>query len=117
MLPKELSEKIPKGSRLVWRNPKVSEAYIDTTQELTESTRDFVSYHYIVIEPAWTAPDWMPKGWWLAMDQSGEWYLYEEEPTFESNYWVANSNWYRIVSWIVWTPPAVDGAEDSLRQI
>lgn len=115
MLPKELSDRLTTGSRLVFRKPRACDPYIDQEACIFAAPQDFEQCLYIVIEPAWTAPDWMPRGWWLAMDADGEWWLYPKEPTYGGEAWYAPDG--ERLKHFNWTPPIVDGAEDSLRQI
>lgn len=120
LLPKELSREIPRGSRLVWRQITEDCKFISAAGPQVCRASSGQEYR-IIIEPAWQAPDWMPKGWWLAMDADGEWCLYEHKPEFhDGEYWwheERRSKRVYVSEHFNWTPPTVDGAEDSLRQI
>lgn len=67
--------------------------------------------------PDFVRPDWMPKGWWLAQETSGDWYIYSDKPTFNGYMWNGADRFALIPNCLNWTPPVVDSPVNSLHYL
>lgn len=63
-------------------------------------------------------PDFLPRGWWLAMDDGEDWFIFNEKPIYRNGRWIPIIGSCEIVSKLLnWTPPVVSSPETSLMLI
>lgn len=69
--------------------------------------------NYLVVRPIYQFPDFIPDGWWIAMDSGGRWYAYEREPSVQDTLWGPEGEIALDLTDLNWTPPEVSDWKSS----
>lgn len=68
----------------------------------------------------YAAKEWMPKGWWLAQDNSGVWYIYSQKPRYEGYAWSCcndTTEYHKVPDWLQWDAPVFENPYHSIMLI
>lgn len=79
-----------------------------------------IGFPCLIVKKDWVWPDWLKAGW-IAMDEDGEWYAYNETPRLRESTWHpvlsrgAADMTYLGVDLLRFDPPKCDDWKKSLR--
>lgn len=118
----ELEIDVPEGYEVVrYGLPKEGEVYLAACRKkpkITKAFRDYEVANKIILQPIWEWPAWL-KAPWIAMDEDGMWWGYQEEPQVVKDSWESRLNWYFNLNaeWATdFTPPPYTDWTKSLRK-
>lgn len=107
-------EGIPEGYEPVrWSVPNPNELFFDERRAAI-ATAGTETVPMLIVRPVYKFPDFIPEGWWIAMDSDGAWEMFEHEPKLIVNGWGHPKRTY--LDDLIWTPPEVTDWKQSKVQ-